>query len=138
METSKHRLRRAARLSGPPLGLRRSKTDCTNDQAQPRPDYQAEGGAAPGLPHLQPTTPAPVWSSGETPHRSLSPNSANNPNEWVEFSEEFRDGLDIKSRGRTDKHHRDRTRVFYEPEQRETLLPRSLRDTHHILEFLRS
>jgi hypothetical protein len=98
METSKHRLRRAARLSGPSFGLRRSKTDCTNDQAQPRSDYQAEGGAAPGLPHLQPTTLTPVWSSGENPHRSLSPNSANKPNEWVEFNEEFRDGLNIKNR----------------------------------------
>ncbi|KAI4652068.1 hypothetical protein J4E93_002265 [Alternaria ventricosa] len=57
METSKQRLRRAMRLPGPTIGLKRSQTDTTNGQAQLRLGYQAEGGVellAAGPPHLRP------------------------------------------------------------------------------------
>lgn len=78
METSRHKLRRAARLSGPSIGLRRSKTDTTNNQAHPRPGNQAEGGAdvvVPGLPNLQSTTPTLRLSSDKVRQLTASPDS---------------------------------------------------------------
>jgi hypothetical protein len=68
-----------------PDDLRRSQTDTTNDQAQPRSGYQAGGGvkmAATGLPHLQ-SIPPTVESKGE--HQPVSSESSGSLDRWAEI-----------------------------------------------------
>ncbi|KAI4665495.1 uncharacterized protein J4E78_002957 [Alternaria triticimaculans] len=86
METSKQRLRRAMRLPGPSIGLKRSQTDTTNGQAQLRPGYQAEGGvqsAAANLPHLQLIPPSSQSRDGHQP--TTPPNSTGFSDRWTEI-----------------------------------------------------
>jgi len=86
METSKQRLRRAMRLPGPSIGLRRSQTDTTNGQAQPRPGDQAEGGvesAAMGWGYS--LNMPPSLQSGRAHQPTMPPGSSSAPNRWAEI-----------------------------------------------------
>jgi hypothetical protein len=85
VETSKQRLRRAMGIPDLPDDSRRSQTDTTNDQAQPRSGYQAGGGvkmAATGLPHLQ-SIPPTVESKGK--HQPVSSESSSSLVRWAEI-----------------------------------------------------
>jgi len=85
METSKQRLKRAMRLPGPTIGLRRSQTDTTNGQAQLRPGYQAEGGvetATANLLHRRSMSPS-LQSSGQQP--TMPSDISSFPDRWAEI-----------------------------------------------------
>ncbi|KAI4694356.1 hypothetical protein J4E81_006573 [Alternaria sp. BMP 2799] len=85
METSKQRLRRAMRLPGPSIGLKRSQTDTTNGQVQLRPGYQAEGGVEPAaadLLHRRSMSPS-LQSSAQ--QLTMPPNTSSFPDRWAEI-----------------------------------------------------
>ncbi|KAI4683763.1 uncharacterized protein J4E84_006601 [Alternaria hordeiaustralica] len=86
METSKQRLRRAMRLAGPTIGLKRSQTDTTNGQAHLRPGYQAEGGVETIAADLLLRRPMPpsLQSRGEQ-RPTMAPDTSSFPDRWAEI-----------------------------------------------------